>query len=539
MHYNFSINSHRRQRAAITLALAALALVVAPSGECRGQFLNIYDWNNPSGGSYASQFNWSSIGGGVPDSSLDLARFQLNVTYSVAIDTDYTVGSLAARQQGDITLAFSPSGLFTPRKIYTTGQLSVDPTAGGTVTLSLINGDMRVSGDTLVGRDTSDGQANLNLNALLSNAGAQVGAGATSSGQVTVGPSSAWNGTGPLVLGGLGDADLNIDAHYRTNCFGSGCFSSPAQGMVTSNGVTMAEGPQSDTTATVYGIWNTGNLIVGNQGEAEITVLGTTLLTPNFINVSSVGLLNSADVSIGAQAGSSGIVHMAGIAFGLFSNWDVTGSMAIGGTVGGSGGMGRLSIHTGNQVSIGGGLKMWTDGALALSESGILEVTGAANLGGTLEFMLTQTTNPQLNDTFEILSAGSIAGAFASTILPPLDPGLLWSVQYGATSVSLKVVQGLAGDYNGNGIVDAADYTIWRNTRGSTTNLAADGSGNGAVDTADYNFWRARFGQSAGSGGELPSTAVPEPTPLVVISFALSASLTFIGWWRIAPACAL
>lgn len=64
----------------------------------------------------------------------------------------------------------------------------------------------------------------------------------------------------------------------------------------------------------------------------------------------------------------------------------------------------------------------------------------------------------------------------------------------------------LAGDYNGNGGVDAADYIVWRKTLGSTTDLRADGSGatpgvpNGVVDQFDYTFWRATFGVSAGTG---------------------------------------
>jgi len=64
----------------------------------------------------------------------------------------------------------------------------------------------------------------------------------------------------------------------------------------------------------------------------------------------------------------------------------------------------------------------------------------------------------------------------------------------------------LAGDYNANGQIDAADYVLWRKTLGSTTDLRADGSGptpgvpNGVVDQADYTFWRSRFGNSSGAG---------------------------------------
>ena len=52
----------------------------------------------------------------------------------------------------------------------------------------------------------------------------------------------------------------------------------------------------------------------------------------------------------------------------------------------------------------------------------------------------------------------------------------------------------LAGDYNLDGRVDAADYTIWRKTDGSTTDLRADGNGDGRVDQADHDLWKANVG---------------------------------------------
>jgi hypothetical protein len=55
----------------------------------------------------------------------------------------------------------------------------------------------------------------------------------------------------------------------------------------------------------------------------------------------------------------------------------------------------------------------------------------------------------------------------------------------------------LEGDYNRDGAVDAIDYTLWSDTRGSTTNLAADGDHNGVVDLGDHAVWAANFGATA------------------------------------------
>jgi uncharacterized membrane protein len=75
------------------------------------------------------------------------------------------------------------------------------------------------------------------------------------------------------------------------------------------------------------------------------------------------------------------------------------------------------------------------------------------------------------------------------------------------------------GDYNGDHIVDAADYTVWRDTLG--TNVAkgtgADGNGNGMIDSDDYTYWKSRFGMPVGSGSGIGSLAVPEPAPWLIL----------------------
>jgi hypothetical protein len=64
------------------------------------------------------------------------------------------------------------------------------------------------------------------------------------------------------------------------------------------------------------------------------------------------------------------------------------------------------------------------------------------------------------------------------------------------------------GDFNGDLLVDAADYVLWRRSPGSFGDLAG------------YDVWRATFGMAVGSGSGLGVAAsVPEPATL---------SLTFI-----------
>jgi hypothetical protein len=90
---------------------------------------------------------------------------------------------------------------------------------------------------------------------------------------------------------------------------------------------------------------------------------------------------------------------------------------------------------------------------------------------------------------------------------------------YGVTISNFQALigeMGLPGDYNENNVVDAADYTVWRDKLGQSVALPNEGETPGQVTIEDYNFWKSRFGQTSGSGagGFVASGAVPEPTTI-------------------------
>jgi Lysyl oxidase/Dockerin type I domain len=72
----------------------------------------------------------------------------------------------------------------------------------------------------------------------------------------------------------------------------------------------------------------------------------------------------------------------------------------------------------------------------------------------------------------------------------------------------------LPGDYNDDGIVDAADYTVWRDTLGDAVAIlttGADGDGDGQVTAADYDVWKQHFGATLAPERGAAGIAVPEP----------------------------
>lgn len=85
---------------------------------------------------------------------------------------------------------------------------------------------------------------------------------------------------------------------------------------------------------------------------------------------------------------------------------------------------------------------------------------------------------------------------------------------------NVRVTRPISADFNQDGFVDAADYTIWRDTDGSTTDLRADATGDGLVGPEDYDRWASEFGSS--DAGPM-AVGVPEPSA-VFLAIALVAA---------------
>jgi hypothetical protein len=72
----------------------------------------------------------------------------------------------------------------------------------------------------------------------------------------------------------------------------------------------------------------------------------------------------------------------------------------------------------------------------------------------------------------------------------------------------------LDGDFNGNGVVDTADYVLWRKNDGTVTG---------------YNTWRTNFGRTGAAASGVEVESVPEPTSGVM---GMITAFVFVGQWR-------
>lgn len=175
-------------------------------------------------------------------------------------------------------------------------------------------------------------------------------------------------------------------------------------------------------------------------------------------------------------------------------------------------------------------------GSAAGSEHDLLVAGGVADLAGELEVSLIDAGGgffvPEVGDAFTVLTAfGGVNGAFANAPTTEIGGQVFnWDVQHNANNVTLELIDltGLAGDYNYDGVVDAGDYSVWRDAMDGDQDLAADGNLDGVVNEADHTVWAANYGATLGGGAiaflSAPA-AVPEPSG-VVLAFGLVA----IAW---------
>jgi autotransporter-associated beta strand protein len=288
-----------------------------------------------------------------------------------------------------------------------------------------------------------------------------------------------------------------------------------------------------------------GTLITGGSGltnNGNIALSGG--LTDVFGDVNNATGLSTKGITISGNAGVTfwdDVTNGAGSLFKVSAGSSATFFGAYGGA--GTTGAGQVNFESDitpgfspASISFGGNVALSSTANLKIELGGTalgtqfdqVHVTGELALDGALRISLINGFTPAAGNSFEIITAaGGINGAFASAALPALS-GLMWQLDHQPNAVSLVVA--VAGDYNHNGVVDAADFVVWRKMQGQTgVALAADGNGNGTIDSGDFDIWRAHFGQTAGSGSALPSAeslsaAVPEPSSALLL-FVFGASI--------------
>lgn len=293
-------------------------------------------------------------------------------------------------------------------------------------------------------------------------------------------------------------------------------------------------------TLSVGTLENPGNLILSSgtlQTVGDLTVdVGERLEAFSGMTIETsagiVGLDNAGEVSlIGSQAnfGAASINQATGeinainanltFAGGLTNNGDVNliNSTINGDLVNGPGGSASLlgSNTFNDDLVLTASSNLFID-ITSDTQFDVISVDEEATLAGQLNVSLAGGLAPTLGQQFTVLSAGNI-----------IDNGLtlggsaasLFSMSIDSTSVVLEAV-GIAGDYNGDLVVDMRDYTLWRDNLGAAAGTLPNDIDGGVIGEAQYATWQSNFGNSF--SGSLQATPVPEP--------ATVAMAALLGW---------
>jgi hypothetical protein len=396
-----------------------------------------------------------------------------------------------------------------------TAQFTADTTLAAGTTTSVEDGGSLIAGGQLI--QASEMQ--------LTGTGRVAGAALANSGLVT--------GSGRI------DANLNnqstgqvrIDTDQRLLLRGG---SHQNNGLIDINGGELevatgvfVNGTANPATATIAarhatlrfsgGITNAGSIIC-SEGTCDVfgdvtnasnsPTIGRIVITANSQATFFDDVVNQGTIQVSA----AGLVESTALFLSSLSGNGVTGSGSVflEGEV--RPGASTATMAFGGDVSIGSSavLKMELAGAVPGGQFDRITVEQSLALAGTLEVSLTAGFTPSAGQSFDLIDWGSLGGTFTSINLPALA-GLSWNTSQLYTNGVVSVTAGLAGDYNGNGTVDAADYSVWRD-------------GLGAIYTqADYDVWKSHFGQSAGGGSSQTAAvpAAPEPAALTLMLIAV------------------
>jgi T5SS/PEP-CTERM-associated repeat protein len=395
------------------------------------------------------------------------------------------------------------------------GHIGSSPSAMGSVAVRGVGSTWNMTGDLFLG---AQGTGNLlieNGGIVTSYSGNIARAGGTPFGSASVtvtGAGSSWANANELRVGNNGSGTLNIrnsgtvfntDAYIATTTGSTGTVTVEDNG--TKWNITGRLSVAGDVSTSTSG--GNGTLDINPGGLVKVTQ--NTAIFPNGIVRLQGGTLDASSISFQGAGGqfqfTGGTLHVGNYNGNLLNQG---GKLAPGHSAG-------LTTVVGNYTQQAAGELNMEIGGPSAFDNDIVNVLGTASLSGELQLALINGFAPEAGQTFSIMQAVNLMGAFSNVAngqrLATYDDLGSFQVHYGIGSTfnPNQIVLGnflpnlLPGDFNDDGSVDAADYVMWRKLD---------------LGSAAYNTWREYFGRTApiGSGGVAEAT-VPEPAAIVLI----------------------
>ncbi len=176
-----------------------------------------------------------------------------------------------------------------------------------------------------------------------------------------------------------------------------------------------------------------------------------------------------------------------------------------------------------NILNVGGALQsLGTFGVTGVEGEGNLSNINPASITNLIRGMgannlLTLLISYDVSSTGQWRIASREATATETNVLTGVAGTFAARLEFTLASSAVR------GDYNDDGQVSAADYTVYRDRVGGT-NLVNEEVSPSVIDIADYLYWRERF-NATNTGAPAAGTAVPEPGALSLLLVGLA-----VGW---------
>ncbi|WP_146591680.1 hypothetical protein [Posidoniimonas polymericola] len=545
-----------RGRPGWRLAYAAPVLALLFSSPARGQV----SWANPGAGDWSNGLNWSSgVTPGTQDAALvaNGGHAQANASAVVAVNRlevgrndgsgAFTSNGAAveidsAFDVGEVTGAAATGGL----SVSNSGTVVIQDSALLEVGVNNGGGDFDIgqTGATLGGTALSmasvslvrHGLVDIATNLEVAPASADATSTSTANGQFLVEAAESISIAAELNVG-------TVNGSGRTSSTALASFQSVGSmvvGAAANIGVakgTSQLGNSADATLTIHSssvqIGFAEPLALEDLNIGDVSTVGSGVLHGKGLvqlNDSQLTVGNRIDVArlTGGAAASTTDGRLEAVGSLVIAD-DLTVAEVGAGVLGTATGVVDLSKSL---VDLGSTLRLGEGSTLEIALSGVSRADGSgglqyaaidagllADLAGSLRVTLADGFLPSVGQSFLLIGTPTVTGDFSGVELPDLiNLGMDWTTTIGPTGYSVSVVgAALPGDYNGDGLVDGADYSVWRDSNGSTLNLAADGDGDLVVDAADYQVWRSHYGRGSLTSPAAVGTAAPEPSALAVV----------------------
>jgi len=359
-------------------------------------------------------------------------------TSQLIIDTDtegfVQAGTLRATGSGGLSIANTPtftntnginieagSRLDVSASTIIGGEINIDPTAAA----SFIN-STNLDGLTINGTVTHESGQTVDIfNGLTLNGQWNMNAGnatqllfhgsETLTGDATINLSDSLNN---IIRSNSGNDILTIDTDVTIQ--GAGRLVNNSGGMINNGTIIADKASQLVIDADIEGFENRGQLTASGIGglrsvDSYNQTSGTTTVS-SILEFTSNGELDL----------QGGVLNGDGIILGDVNN--------TGGTVNAGNSPGTLTINENYSQASGGTLLIEIAGT-AGGEFDVLQINGDANLGGTIEVALLGNPGLSINDTFDVVFANEIFGAFDHSI-----------INVGGTSFTVSIINELNQD---------------------------------------------------------------------------------------------